>query len=173
MVTPRSPGSLSPIAPAPAGLAPPDGPAPSRAAASRRRTWSAVGTGVSTRSIFPPAGANGAVTPRPGRASMCRLVLAALLMAAPVTAVAQASSGADQVVEGAKKVGKGVEETAKGIGKTITEGARDVGRRGKGAAGESKPVGDRLHDSAKNFGEALWDGMKAVGRSVHRFVTGK
>jgi hypothetical protein len=34
-----------------------------------------------------------------------------------------------RLVEGAKKIGKGVEVTAKGIFKTVTEGAKEVGHR--------------------------------------------
>jgi hypothetical protein len=103
-----------------------------------------------------------------------RLALASSLLAGlPGAAAAQASKGTDQVVEGAKKIGKGVEETAKGIGKTVTDGAKEVGQRATAAGKESKPAVDRMHDSAKGFGESLWDGMKSAGRSVQRFFTGK
>ena len=101
------------------------------------------------------------------------VVATALLAGLPTSAAAQASKGADQVVEGAKKIGKGVEETAKGIGKTVTEGAKEVGQRATEAGKESKPAVDRMHASAKGFGESLWDGMKSAGRSIRRFFTGK
>jgi hypothetical protein len=85
--------------------------------------------------------------------------------------------GPDQVVEGAKEIGRGVEDTAKGIGQTVTEGAKEVGHRAQDAAKQAekdgKPVGDRLHDSAKDFGEAIWDGMKYVGKTLEAFFTGK
>jgi hypothetical protein len=110
----------------------------------------------------------------PGGRRALRLVLTtALLAGLPGEADAQASKPTDQVVEGAKKIGKGVEETAKGIGKTVTEGAKEVGQRATAAGKESKPAVDRMHDSAKGFGESLWDGMKSAGRSVQRFFTGK
>ena len=110
----------------------------------------------------------------PGGRLALRLVLTtALLAGLPGGAAAQASKSTDQVVEGAKKIGKGVEETAKGIGKTVTEGAKEVGQRATAAGKESKPAVDRMHDSAKGFGESLWDGMKSAGRSIQRFFTGK
>jgi hypothetical protein len=85
---------------------------------------------------------------------------------------ADVKQGTDQVVEGAKKIGQGVEETAKGVGKTVTEGAKEAGNRLSKAGEEAKPVGDKLHDSAKGFGEALWNGMKYAGRTVVNFFTG-
>jgi hypothetical protein len=102
------------------------------------------------------------------------LALGTLLLAgAPAALHAQASRAADEVVQGAKKIGKGVEETAKGIGKTVTEGAKEVGKHAQGAGKEAKPTADRLHDSAKGFGEAIWNGMKSVGRTLERFFAGK
>ena len=102
------------------------------------------------------------------------LALASSLLAGlPGGAAAQAAKGTDQVVEGAKKIGKGVEETAKGIGKTVTEGAKEVGQRATEAGKESKPAVDRMHDGAKAFGQSLWAGMKSAGRSIQRFFTGK
>ncbi len=74
---------------------------------------------------------------------------------------AAAESGPDQVVDGAKKVGQGVEETAKGIGKTVAQRAEAAGK-------EAESVADRLHDGAKAFGEAIWDAMKALGRAIQR-----
>lgn len=72
----------------------------------------------------------------------------------PVVGAPEPPRGPTTVVEGAKKVGRGVEEAAKGIGKTVTEGA------------------DRLHDGAKSFGVAIWDAMKSVGRAVRSAFTG-
>ena len=111
--------------------------------------------------------------PRPARWALRLMLTTTLLAGLPGSAAAQASKGTDQVVEGAKKIGKGVEETAKGIGKTVTEGAKEVGQRATAAGKESKPAVDKMHDSAKGFGESLWDGMKSAGRSVQRFFTGK
>ena len=108
-----------------------------------------------------------------GHLALCLTLASSLLAGLPGGAAAQASKGPDQVVEGAKKIGKGVEETAKGIGKTVTEGAKEVGQRVTEAGKESKPTLDRMHDSAKGFGESLWDGVKAAGRSIRRFFTGK
>ncbi len=94
-------------------------------------------------------------------------------LAAPSPAPAEdTKQGPGQVVEGAKKIGQGVEETAKGVGTTVTEGAKEAGNRLKSAGEQGKPVGDRLHDRAKGFGEALWDGMKYAGRTVYDFFTG-
>jgi len=109
---------------------------------------------------------------RPARWALRLMLPLALLGGLPGGAAAQASKGTDQVVEGAKKIGKGAEETAKGIGKTVTEGAKEVGQRASTAGKESKPAIDRMHDSAKEFGESLWAGMKSAGRSVKRFFTG-
>ena len=105
-------------------------------------------------------------------ASLAPIVTAVCLVALPAAALAQASKGADEVVEGAKKIGKGVEETAKGIGKTVSEGAKEVGHRAADAGKETKPAVDKMHDSAKGFGESIWDGMKSAGRSIKRFFTG-
>lgn len=103
-----------------------------------------------------------------------RFALASSLLAGlPGSALAQAAKGTDQVVEGAKQIGKGVEETAKGIGKTVTEGAKEVGQRATAAGKGSKPAVDRMHDAAKEFGKSLWDGMKSAGRSIQHFFTGK
>ena len=96
----------------------------------------------------------------------------ALVVIAPAWG-ATAQQGADQVVSGAKKVGRGVEETAKGIGTTVSEGAAQVGTRAKAAGREMKPSVDRLHDEAKGFGQAIWNGMRSVGRSLERFFTGR
>lgn len=100
--------------------------------------------------------------------------LAALIMlAGPATARAtETKQGPAQVVEGAKKIGEGVEQTAKGIGTTVTEGAKEADKRLKSAGEQGKPVGDKLHDRAKGFGEALWDGLKYAGRTVYGFFTG-
>ncbi len=78
---------------------------------------------------------------------------------------AEIQSGPNQVLDGAKKVGQGVDETAKGIEKTVAQGAQAAGK-------EAKTVADRLHDGAKAFGEAIWDAMKAVGRAMQRAFTG-
>ncbi|MCI0370761.1 MAG: hypothetical protein L0214_05155, partial [candidate division NC10 bacterium] len=53
--------------------------------------------------------------PPPGRRALPLVLATALLAGVPGSAAAQASKAADEVVEGAKKIGKGVEETAKGI----------------------------------------------------------
>ena len=110
---------------------------------------------------------------RPARWALRLMLTTALLAGLPGGAAAQASKSTDQVVEGAKKIGKGVEETAKGIGKTVAEGAKEVGQRATAAGKEAKPAVDKMHDSAKGFGESLWDGMKAAGRSIQRFFTGE
>ena len=104
--------------------------------------------------------------------ALAPIVTAVCLVARPAAALAQASTGAGVVVEGAKKIGKGVEETAKGIGKTVSEGAKEVGHRAADAGKETKPAVDKMHDSAKGFGESIWDGMKSAGRSIKRFFTG-
>ena len=114
---------------------------------------------------------------RQSRARTVRLVLylalgLLVLVAAPGGAMAQASKGTDELVEGAKKIGKGVEETAKGIGKTVTEGAKEVGHRAAEAGKETKPAAEKVGASAKGFGQSVWEGMKSVGRSVKRFFTG-
>jgi hypothetical protein len=101
------------------------------------------------------------------------LALGAWLALAGPVAAAQTRSGPDQVVDGAKRAGQGVEETAKGIGQTVTDGARKVGSRAREAGEGGKAVGDNLHDAAKGFGEALWDGMRYVGRTIENFFTGK
>lgn len=107
---------------------------------------------------------------------MVAVLALGLLLPGPTWAV-DAKGGPDEVVEGAKEIGRGVEDTARGIGKTVTEGAKEVGNRAQDAAKqaekEGKPVGDRLHDSAKAFGEAIWDGMKSVGQTLEAFFTGK
>jgi hypothetical protein len=104
--------------------------------------------------------------------SLAPIVTAVCLVTLPAAALAQASKGAGEVVEGAKKIGKGVEETAKGIGKTVSEGAKEVGHRAADAGKETKPAVDKMHDSAKGFGESIWGGMKSAGRSIKRFFTG-
>ena len=104
--------------------------------------------------------------------SLAPIVTVVCLVTLLAAALAQASKGAGEVVEGAKKIGKGVEETAKGIGKTVSEGAKEVGHRGADAGRETKPAVDKMHDSAKGFGESIWDGMKSAGRSIKRFFTG-
>jgi hypothetical protein len=104
------------------------------------------------------------------RIAVTLILLAALAVPAWTADVKQ---GTDQVVEGAKKIGQGVEEAARGVGKTVTEGAKEAGNRLNKAGEEAKPVGDKLHDSARRFGEALWDGMKYAGRTVVNFFTGK
>src|SRR5262245_34779268 len=125
----------------------------------------------------PPHGGGDVMPARPrpstSRSGLRLALAAALLVTGPGGALAQASRGADQVVEGAKKIGKGVEETAKGIGKTVTEGAKDVGHRAGDAGKEAKPAADRMHESAKGFGESIWAGMKSAGRSLERFFIGK
>jgi hypothetical protein len=113
--------------------------------------------------------------PRRKASNGCALasVLIALVVAAlPAAGGAQAAKGANEVVDGAKKIGKGVEETAKGIGKAVSEGAKEVGHRAAAAGKETKPALDRMHDSAKGFGESIWAGMKTAGRSIKRFFTG-
>jgi hypothetical protein len=104
--------------------------------------------------------------------SLAPIVTAVCLVTLPAAALAQASKGAGEVVEGAKKIGQGVEETAKGIGKTVSEGAKEVGHRAADASKETKPAVDKGHDSAKGFGESIWAGMKSAGRSIKRFFTG-
>lgn len=93
-------------------------------------------------------------------------VLALGLLAAGPAWPGEAKSGPDQVVDGAKTVGRGVEETAKGVGKTVTEGAKEVGR-------QARPVVDQLHDRAKEIGQTIWEGMKSVGRTLEGAFTGK
>ena len=85
------------------------------------------------------------------RLSLPLVLVTALLAGGPGGAAAQASKAADEVVEGAKKIGK----------------------RAEGAGKQAKPVADRMHDSAKGFGESIWAGMKSVGRMLDRFFTGK
>jgi hypothetical protein len=102
-----------------------------------------------------------------------RLVLAALvLLGGPAGAGAQASQGTGEVVEGAKKIGKGVEEAAKGVGKTVTEGAKEVGHKAAEAGKETKPAAEKVGSTAKSFGKSVWEGMKSVGHSVKKFFTG-
>jgi hypothetical protein len=103
-----------------------------------------------------------------------RLVLAAalVLIAAPGGADAQVSKGTGEVVDGAKKIGKGVEETAKGVGKAVTEGAKEVGQRASEAGKETKPAAEKVGSTAKSFGQSVWEGMKSVGHSVKNFFTG-
>jgi hypothetical protein len=102
-----------------------------------------------------------------------RLLLASLvLIAAPGGADAQVSKGTGEVVEGAKKIGKGVEEAAKGVGKTVTEGAKEVGHKAAEAGKETKPAAEKVGSTAKSFGESVWEGMKSVGHSVKKFFTG-
>lgn len=99
--------------------------------------------------------------------SLTAMVAAALLLWASgeLMPSAEPQDGPSQVVEGAKKVGRGVEDTAKGIGKTVAERAKEAGK-------EAQPIGDRLHDGAKAFGTAIWDAMKSVGRTLQRVLTG-
>ena len=106
-----------------------------------------------------------------GVRTLALIVTALVLAALPVAALAQASKGAGEVVEGAKKIGKGVEETAKGIGKTVSEGAKDIGHKAAEAGKETKPAVDKMHDSAKGFGEALLGGIKYAGRTVINFFS--
>ena len=94
------------------------------------------------------------------------------LFAAPGGAGAQVSKGTGEVVEGAKKIGKGVEEAAKGVGKTVAEGAKEVGHRASEAGKETKPAAEKVGSSAKGFGQSVWEGMKSVGRSVKKLFTG-
>ena len=107
-----------------------------------------------------------------GVRTLALIVTTLVLAALPAAALAQASKGAGEVVDGAKKIGKGVEETAKGIGKTVSEGAKDIGHKAAEAGKETKPAVDKMHDSAKGFGESIWAGMKSAGRSIKRFFTG-
>ena len=105
--------------------------------------------------------------------STLRFALAALVLTVvPGGAGAQVSKGTGEVVEGAKKIGKGVEETAKGVGKTVTEGAKEVGHKAAEAGKETKPAAEKVGSTAKSFGESVWEGMKSVGHSVKKFFTG-
>ena len=109
---------------------------------------------------------------RAGRSALPMALALLLLAGAPRLVAAQVSKGTGEVVEGAKKIGKGVEETAKGIGKTVTEGAKEVGHRAAEAGKETKPAAEKVGSSAKGFGQSVWDGLKSVGHSVKRFFTG-
>lgn len=101
------------------------------------------------------------------------LAVTALLLQLAAPAQGASAAGPDQVVEGAKRVGQGVEQTARGVGQAVTEGAREVGQRARAAGRDARPAADRLHDSAKGFGEALWGGLQSAGRALQRLVTGK
>ena len=101
-----------------------------------------------------------------GRSLVALVVTLALVMAGAAPTVEAQQRGPGQVVEGAKKVGQGIEQAAKGIATTVAEGVKKAGA-------EAKPVGDKLRDRAKDFGEALWGGVKYVGRTVQGFFTGK
>ena len=105
--------------------------------------------------------------------NLARIMLVPLVFIAITgSAGAQASQGTGEVVEGAKKIGKGVEETAKGVGKTVTEGAKEVGHKAAEAGKETKPAAEKVGSGAKSFGLSVWEGMKSVGHSVKRFFAG-
>ena len=111
-----------------------------------------------------------------GGRMMVTVLALGLLVASPAW-TRDTKSGSEQVVEGAREVGRGVEATAKGIGTTVTQGAKEVGSHVQSAAKQAekgaKPVADRLHDGAKGFGEAIWDAMRYVGQTLEAFFTGK
>ncbi len=71
----------------------------------------------------------------------------------PAPPAAESETGPGAVVEGARRIGRGVEQAAKGVGRTVSEGA------------------DRIHDGVKAVGLAIWDGMKGVGRAAGRAFT--
>ena len=98
--------------------------------------------------------------------NLARIMLVPLVFIAITgSAGAQASQGTGEVVEGAKKIGKGV-------GKTVTEGAKEVGHKAAEAGKETKPAAEKVGSSAKGFGLSVWEGMKSVGHSVKRFFAG-
>src|SRR5215468_4907876 len=109
---------------------------------------------------------------RTGGHLLCLGLAGLLLIAAPGGAGAQVSKGTGEVIDGAKKIGKGVEEAAKGVGKTVSEGAKEVGHKAAEAGKETKPAAEKVGSTAKSFGESVWEGMKSVGHSVKKFFTG-
>ena len=100
--------------------------------------------------------------------SLAPIVTAVCLVTLPAAALAQASKGAGEVVEGAKKIGKGVEETAKGIGKTVSEARR------KSATGPPTPAGDQAcgrQDARQRQGlRRIGLGRDEVCRPLHQAV---